>query len=264
METSGCPKHWRWAGAIRRGAVHVSDGSPCQDSAAVLELCVGGEGLLVGVVCDGAGSASQSKRGSFLVSQSVISSVRHYFHLGGKFSALDRAVLQGWLSTAQDGLVRKAAELDCTVKDLYTTVTIALVGEKATHIAQVGDSACAVLLGGRWQVPIWPMNGLYANETYFLHRFPQTRWEYVRLNGRAEALAMFTDGPAELLLEHKAKAPFVPFLEQVIPHLLSDSGTGRSHKISNEIGAFLDSSRVCDVSSDDKTLILAGRTKPCS
>ena len=87
---------------------------------------------------------------------------------------------------------------------------------------------------------------------------------HVRIDGWVEALAMFTDGPAELLLEHKTKKPFVPFLEQVIPHLLSDAGTGRSRKISNEIGAFLDSSRVCGVSSDDKTLILAGRAKPCS
>ncbi len=264
METSGCSKHWRWAGAIRRGAAHVSDGSPCQDSAAVLEMCDDGECVFLGVVCDGAGSASQSKRGSYLVSQSVASNVRHYFHRGGKFSSLDRAVLESWLSTAQDGLIRKAAEIECTIKDLYTTVTIALIGKQATHIAQIGDGACAVLLGGKWQVPIWPMNGHYANETYFLHRFPKTRWEHVRLDGRVEALAMFTDGPAELLLEHKVKTPFVPFLEQVIPHLLSDPGTGRSRKVSNEIGAFLDSSRVCDVSSDDKTLILAGRTKPCS
>lgn len=259
MQVPGKTKRWRWAGAIRRGESHVANGTPCQDSAAVAELFLNGEDVLVAAVCDGAGSAVHSKRGSFLASQSILSSARRFLRAGGTVPEIDRAELEAWLSTAQEGIARKARELGCDVKALYTTVTLAVVGREATHLAQIGDGACAVQLGGRWEVPIWPMTGLYANETWFLHRFPTTRWEYVRINGRVDALAIFTDGPADLLLEHKAQTPFVPFLEQVIPHLLQDSSDGRNRPISAEIGEFLVSPRVCAVSDDDKTLILAAR-----
>lgn len=261
-------KQWRWAGAIRRGVSHVEDGSPCQDSASVSELAVDGEPVLVVAVCDGAGSCPLSKHGSYLVSQSLQTIARRFFAGGGKVVDLGKDVLQQWLYTAQTALAWKAAELKCKPEELYTTVTLAVVCPEVTHIIQVGDSACAVLAKGEWSVPIWPMNGQYANITWFLHDFPQTKWAYALVEARVDGLAAFSDGPGEMLLERKEQKPFAPFFDQVIPHLLTAPDTGRSRKISAEIVEFLDSQRVCGLTLDDKSLILAARppveVAPCN
>lgn len=253
-------KQWRWAGAIRRGVSHSEDGLPCQDLASLAELFVDGEAVLVLAVCDGAGSCPLSKHASFFVSQSVQSCARHYFRDGGKVSALGKDILQQWLCKAEAALQKKAAELGCQMEDLYTTVTVAVVCSDATHVIQVGDCACAVLAEGEWSVPIWPMNGRYANLTWFLHDFPHTKWAYALLESRVDALAVFSDGPAELLLQRKEQKPFAPFFDQVIPHLLTAPEAGRSREISAEVVEFLDSPRVCAQTLDDKTLILAARS----
>ena len=67
---------WKSAAASVVGFDHIASDLPCQDAYAVAEL---DDGIIICVVCDGAGSAKNAELGSRLISESIVRNRRGFY-----------------------------------------------------------------------------------------------------------------------------------------------------------------------------------------
>jgi len=252
---------WAWAGASVTGESHLRNGETGQDSGSFHTYTSKTDDVAVAVVCDGAGSAPHSKLGSQLVAIKAQRIVAAFLASGGDLARLGRAGAAGFIAELHSALARKAAEHGCKVRDLATTMTLAIVAEEIAVVIQVGDSACAVRCNGEWQIPIWPMNGEYVNLTYFVSGFPRVPLAFATMRGKVTHLAVFSDGLGDMVLDRSSRSPFVPFFEGVFDGAGLGQSSGRDRGASVDLGHFLCSAKASERSDDDKTLIIAARVK---
>ena len=156
-------------------------------------------------------------------------------------------------------LAARAAEIRCTIRDLSTTLSLAVVGQDLAHVIQVGDSACVLRCDGEWKVPVWPMNGEYANLTYSVTGFPKVPVGFATICGAVTHIAAFSDGLADLVLDRPSRSAFAPFFEGLFGGAQLVAPCGRNRAVTADLAGYLDSASARERSEDDKTLILAAR-----
>lgn len=251
--------HWSWSGASVQGTSHTKTGDPKQDFAAVAEYTSSEGAVIVIVVSDGAGSASRSDVGSRLACHSAHALVKEHFAKEFPIATIDKALAEKWLSAIRQRLSEKALALGVPLRELATTISIAIVGNETTVLIVVGDSPCVVHDTGTWLAPIWPMRGEYANQTFFATQDPILMWDFLRIDRRIDKVAVFSDGIEKLVLKDKGRVVFQPFFDEIFKGLPTIGKRGRNRHYSSDIRDFLASDRVNGLTDDDKTLIIAAR-----
>lgn len=251
------PEPWRIASAAVRGTDHVRGGLPCQDAfvARVVPHPAGERAVFV--VSDGAGSAKHAEVGSRLACEAAAAL------LAVADLELSEASAPGLgdrlVAACHAALGAEAATLGATLRDLACTLVAAVVGPDGALFAQVGDGGVVVGEADRFAWIFWPDKGEHANETTFVTMTrARDHMEVAFRPGRVDELALFSDGLERIALDFTQRVAHRGFFE---PMLGSIRGLDPAEMdaVARELAGFLDSPRVNDRTSDDKTLVLASR-----
>lgn len=247
---------WRYGAASAIGTSHQNSQTVCQDAHSLrfferLEA-------FVGVVSDGAGSASQSQVGSRRTCDVVLN----------RISAADQEELFT-ASLAADVLERLRMELQqladeagVAAREFACTMLVAIVGEEKAAFWQIGDGAICFRErdADRFGYAFWPEKGDYANVTFFVtDQDAQNHLEFDATPIEIADLAIFSDGLERLALDFVSGEAHTAFFTGLFPAVRSLRAPGYSPELSSQIEGFLSSDRVNTRTDDDKTLLLASR-----
>ena len=201
------------------------------------------DGGLVVAVADGAGSAPSAAEGSALAVAAAVASVEMGLALPDAFAVARDAM--------GDDDEQRAARA--------TTLLVAVMGEDAIDVGQVGDGFVVVQRGDGLDIAVPAPEREYLNETTFLS---SAGWEgELRLDsldaGGVDAVALSTDGLQLVALDLAAGTPHPGFFAPLFSWAAGDEPSDE------ELAAFLASERVAERTDDDVTLALVVRA-PCS
>ncbi len=253
---------WRIAAASAIGTSHVKQGTVCQDS----HICRrfqdrdGGQ-VLVLVASDGAGSASRSDEGSLCACQTIAEAVEVFLAHDNAVGDVDQDEVRQWIEMVQQAIAFKAEGAGATPRDFACTLLVAIVGETESAFVQIGDGAIVITdEAGEWGWVHWPQRGDYANTTFFVTE-PNAadRIAFDLIRAPVQDVAIFTDGIEPLVLQYASKTVHAPFFDQMIAPVRASKANGVDAVLSSGLEKYLASSRICDRTDDDKTLVLASR-----
>jgi hypothetical protein len=214
-------------------------------------------GILMACVADGAGSAQFSDVGAAIACATIVENAAAYYESHQGFNDLQEEDALRWCEDARSRIQREAANRDCAIRELATTLSAAIMTPACSLFFQIGDGAIVLGSNGAYGVVFWPQSGEYANSTNFLtsDEFRQ-RLEFTATTSHFADVAMLTDGLERLALRFDSHTPHVPFFEPLFRAL---QATADVAGLNEGLRMFLTSEPVQKRSDDDKTLILATR-----
>ena len=251
---------WMVSKASVTGTSHRRTGLPCQDSSS---YSIADE-VLIAAVADGAGSATMSDVGSALAAETSVRTIErllndYHDHTPHPLheTCLKR-VVAGAVEEARRELHEESQRREVNVRQLATTLLLAVHTRDIMAAAQIGDGAMVVSDGsGQYATFIAPQRGEYANQTNFLTSSDAMSMLEVRIervNDSSSRLAMFTDGLQNLVLRAADDSPHAPFFNPVFAWIASQPVSDDTDR---KLAAFLESPRVISRADDDLTLLLA-------
>lgn len=248
---------WTWANATCRGTSHISSGTPCQDYARCLALGPDSS-VLVAVVSDGAGSASLGRAGAALACRTVVAGVRAHFSVQPDQPSDE--IIWSWIDNARDWINFAASRRYLRARDFAATLVCVIATRAYTLVLHIGDGAAVLKFDDGWMVPSWPEAGEFASSTYFITDDPAPRLSISRIEARADAIAVFSDGIERLALNFGTQQPHLPFFDAML-RPVSTGPHGHNEPLSRSLATYLDSEKVNERTNDDKSLILAARVR---
>lgn len=245
---------WKVFAASAMGKDHIATGLPCQDGFAF--KVVGN--ILIGAVCDGAGSASHSEIGAMACSKSVVESIEKVLgdSATGSFEkACSRETLEASVETARTLLQTLADEQGFQFRDLSCTLVGCIASSEGGCLFHIGDGFGAAEFEGKPTVLTLPENGEYANETYFV---TATDWQ-VRLRitplpaAQSGCVALMSDGAAPFVVNRERTGLSAPFINPVTKYLSDKSSEEGNQGLYDTLA----DERTYAITGDDKTLLIA-------
>lgn len=228
---------------------------PCQDSCyANVEMDSAGNPVLVVLVADGAGSAMHEGLGSERAIESGAAVICGAL-LNPEYCLDERFALKCVIE------VRKAlydsAETEGFAARDYACTFLALVSNaNRTLLFQIGDGGMVVDTGAGLTLPIQPMGGEYANQTYFVTDMDALDHLAVDMaEGSVTYAAAFSDGIQRLGINMNTGTPHAPFFAPFFETLDRASDEAVAN-LEGPLRVFLDSKAVNERTDDDKTLVL--------
>ncbi len=222
---------------------------------------------LIAVVSDGAGSARFSTVGARLICEHMVDSAIEFLCAGKHLAALNTRTMHSWLRGYRLRMSNLADRFGVEIDDFACTLLVAILGERHSAFAQVGDGAIVV---GPNDEPdhllwvYWPQQGEYENVTYFAtSQDAAAQLQFDLVPHPVDELAMFTDGVQRFALHYQTRTVHKPFLLPKLGALRSES-PGHSERLSEALTRYLDSEPVNSRTDDDKTMVLASRREPIS
>lgn len=258
---------WRFAAASAIGTSHIASGAPCQDYAHC--ALVGGTqpDVLIGVVCDGAGSAAHSHIGAALAAMTFANLVESHLASGQSVADLTADIARSWVLAVGDALEARAKEEQNSTRDYACTLLAVIAGPQETAFVQVGDGAIVVSHGedDGWSYVFWPQHGEFANTTNFVvsHNADEVV-EFDLASLRIDEFAIFSDGIENLVLHRASRTVHGSFFDKMMKPMRSSNASGKDDQLSRALASYLGSKAICDRTDDDKTLILATRGRRAS
>lgn len=253
---------WRHVAQSLQGPSHAADGSVCQDSHFVSFVGEGSNQTIIACAADGAGSAKRSDLGSSIACEMIAESAARYFDSHSNFDQLQLDDVIKWCESAREKMRQTADSKNCKMRDLATTLCVAILSPDSSVFFQIGDGAITVGKNGVYGVVFWPQSGEYANVTNFMTaKNYQDNIEFQATKSQFTDLALFTDGIERLALDFEGQTPHVPFFKPLF-RAVRDSSNGDS--LGRDLANFLQSDSIKNRSDDDKTLILASQLSDSS
>lgn len=249
---------WRVVGASVQGTAHLKREIPCQDAHAYRLLP--GRVLLV-AVADGAGSAPHSDTGA---QYAVTSALDHLEATLAEELPQNKErweeLLAAGFAAAHQALLQHAAADELSPRAFATTLTCAVACDAWLVVGQIGDGVTVAQdEAGELFTASHPQRGEYANETFFLTSDEAFERFQVRVFPEAiQALALMTDGLIRLALNVVTHSPHPPFFNPLLKFLDQAEDLAQAE---SQLAAFVASERVCARTDDDKTLVLAVRSR---
>ena len=260
VQNASLKAHWRVISASVAGSAHTRVGTPCQDSLGFSTDIR--DGVLVVAVADGAGSARHAEVGSAIAAAAAVRAASRLLrlHTHPVYEGVLREILRETFLFARGCLAAEATRSGWDIRELSTTLIVAVCTPEMTGAAQIGDGAVVTAAAADGEDPLTlfsaPQRGEYANETSFITSGDwHTRLE-IRVRRRStRCLAVFTDGVQSLALDSlhdfRPHRPFfAPLIRWAVPQVDESAA-------SDGLRTFLGSSRVSDRTDDDLTLLIA-------
>ena len=245
---------WVALGTSVVGTSHVARAVPCQDAHAGVVL---DDGTMLLAVADGAGSARFAAEGAAYAAHTVVG------WLASELAAGAPATDEAWRGLMMDTLARTRVALEdlaatmegATLRDLATTLLLAVVTPRTLATLQVGDGAIVLRSGGELHVLAPAAVGEYVNETTFVTSADAAERVLIAVKESApvDGVAMFTDGVQFLAIESRTSLAHGPFFAPLFAY------AGQAEADPEELTAMLSADRVNELTDDDKTLVLAVR-----
>lgn len=250
----GMSAAWRVIGASVQGVSHSKTGQPCQDAHAWDVLP---NGTLIAAVADGAGSAALAEVGAQLATQATLQFLRRQLSenvLSGDEAAWQTLLFEA-LQAARQRLEDDAQARGCALRDLATTLIAAVVTSELAATAHVGDGAAVLKTADELLLLAAPQASEYVNETTFLVSADYlSATQFSCWHGRAQQLALFTDGLQRLALQMPLQKPHAPFFAPLFQFAVNAGAEAET-----QLTEFLRSPRIAERADDDLTLLLAAR-----
>lgn len=248
---------WCLTSASSTGTSHIASGVECQDfsSYSVMKSIQGEAESLLLVVSDGAGSASQSSRGSELVCRSVVECCEYW---ASKSVATDLSGLLLHSAGHARQVIQKTANAESrSISDFAATCLCLLITDNLIAALQVGDGLIIVENASGSLGPVfWPRRYEYANTTTFL---TSENWfkdlQYSQWACLPHSFFLCSDG-IQSISAYSSSMSVVPSFIDAFKKVLSGESAGYSVKASRKIMQFLDSDRVNSRTDDDKTVLV--------
>ena len=167
------------------------------------------------------------------------------------------------MQTFRAEIEKQAEDLEATTRDFASTLLAVIVGPDHFAFIQLGDGAVVYRFAepsSPYVLAVWPDNGEYENQTYFLtDRQDVRRFRFGVIEGRVSEAAIITDGLQRMALNYAERAPHIPFFAPILAALTPEMD-GEQLELSDALESFLSSPQVNNRTNDDKTLIIASRT----
>jgi Protein phosphatase 2C len=173
-----------------------------------------------------------------------------------------RILSERWCATVAQGEPAGEKHLlgGLTTADFHSTLAVAILAREWSVFGNIGDGWIVVRQRGETARAVASTaKGEYIEETFFLDS-PQALDEaaYERLpTAELDAVALLTDGAAWFSIEIKHKVPGHQLFEALFA--LAGDQTLPQEEQEGELRRLLASERVCGLTDDDKTLLLAAR-----
>ncbi len=175
-------------------------------------------GLLIGSVADGAGSAPQAGAGARVAAERAVAGA------ASRIDALTDQPDDSWRDLIADvfggvriALEEAAAGAGRPVRDFDTTLLLFIATADRVVVGQDRE--------GTFHACTWPHTGEYVNETVFLTS--EAWWDGLQTTvrrGPISGVAAFSDGLERLCLNLQDGAPHLPFFSAVFRRLRATSG----------------------------------------
>lgn len=264
---------WIKASSSVQGTSHIDTDTDCQDYSLIDVLPPEKDSetpCLVACVSDGAGSAKYSQIGSELACRVFYEAVREdKFRFedkdhrdSGQTKVSEKLVerwVSGWVVKIREAIDDAAKDRGLPVRQFACTFLGAVVFNNLAVYLQIGDGAIVNDEGGELSEVFWPQSGEYANTTNFITSEDYEKHLLIRVSHvEANRLAIFSDGIERLALDFKNRQVYQPFL---LPLFESMASCDPEVDLNAPLDRFLASHPVNERTDDDKSLILASRTK---
>ncbi|AOY94383.1 hypothetical protein BKK79_20695 [Cupriavidus sp. USMAA2-4] len=250
---------WRVFSASATGKTHLDQGLPCQDASA---HAVVGE-ILVAAVCDGAGSARYSQAGAEFFARSTVHALATRLRQGEELPELEPALFEQAIA-AVIGRVREALQeiaiaAGAGLDDYATTVVGVVADPRGGGFFHIGDGvgvACSRLAAAGPDISL-PLNGEYANETFFVTGPDwRRRLRTTAIRQDPSSVLLMSDGSMPFAMCKGNSGLYGPFIEPV-ERFLRQAPSG--HAGCQALAATLADPRTHAITGDDKTLLIAHR-----
>ncbi len=246
---------WKVFFASAAGKYHLDDNVPCQDSGHHVAI----DDVLVGVVCDGAGSARAGHLGSDFFAKKLTELLSQSIACGQivKGAQADcRDQLLAILQEARSQLGAIAAARQLELRDFACTVVGCITSGDGGWFFHIGDGFGICVQDNGESVLSHPENGEYADETYFVtddHWKDHLRVTPIPAIDRGGLIGLMSDGAAPFAVNRSRTGFYRPFFDPVVSFL--SSATERSG--SQALQSVLENEKTFAITADDKTILLA-------
>jgi hypothetical protein len=246
---------WKVFVAAATGKSHLDGNTPCQDAVHYLQLDAG----FVGVVCDGAGSASHGRQGADFIARALTERIGQQLRSGWLdpgMPPVGRECLLAVIETVRDALERTSLAQQCELRDFACT----LVGCASTHSGgcffHIGDGFAVHRSNGGQTLLSLPENGEFSDETYFV---TQDNWrDHLRVTVLPAApsgslIGLMSDGTSPFAIDRGRTGFYGPFIDPVVRFLADATEQDGSRALLDVLA----SERTHAITGDDKSLLLA-------
>ncbi len=241
---------WTVFSASAIGRRNLEQGAAGQDAS----HCMVTDDVLVAVVCDGAGSVLEGRTGSEFVARTLAE------QLSSTVQAEGGAHLEATIPSAIESVRTRLADLAASRQLALHDFSCTLLGCVATPgggcFFHIGDGFAIQQGAAGDSVLSQPENGEYADETYFV---TDENWQdHLRLTPLPApapgcVIGLMSDGTAPFAVNRTRSGFFRPFIDPIAAFLREATAPNGNEALRN----LLESPRACEISSDDKTLLLA-------
>lgn len=153
---------WTAIQCAMQGRSHIKSDTPCQDKT----YSIVANGTQVISLADGAGSARLSHYGAECVTRGICLELIEKFD---DYFAENNGVVvkQQFLTQIANNLNEKSTQLECTPKDLSSTLLVVAIKDEHFIIAHIGDGVIGYLKNNELKIASHPENGEFVNTTVF-------------------------------------------------------------------------------------------------
>lgn len=249
---------WKVVSASVRGTSHVGNDTPCQDASAWRS----GDGWFVGVVSDGAGSATNSEHGARHCAHVIVDMVSELFMKEQKTPEIGIDELKEWvvdaIRVARDTVNEGFEEQEVFLEDFHATVVGVIINSGSGLFFHIGDGAAVGVINEEWDTEYIspPENGEYANETFF---YTENNWKqhlrYTEVSTDIDLIVLMSDGAMSFTMTRGASGLDEKFISPVTKYL-NNVDTEQGNRA---LAATLDNPKTYSITSDDKTILWARR-----
>lgn len=204
---------------------------------------------------DGAGSAVCAEQGAEIAIEAALTYLDLLMH-EPEFGLSDLLAVE-FIKIIRDRIYTTAADKGRTARDFACTFLGLISSDQGTLAFQVGDGGIVLDTGSGLELAIPPMNGQYANMTYFVT--DEDAIDHLASQpypGRADRAAVFTDGVQMLAINMANQTVHEPFFTPFFGVLAHVDETKRS-QLEPALARFLNSDQVNERTDDDKSMVIA-------
>jgi hypothetical protein len=246
---------WKVFFASATGKYHLDRNDPCQDAGHYAVI----DDVLIGVVCDGAGSASNGQTGSEFFARKVTELVSGFVkseHYDKESQSDCREELLDIIRKARSELEESALAQQLEPRDFACTLVGCIASPHGGCFFHIGDGFAIHHSEHAESVLSPPENGEYADETYFVtdenwqDHFRVTPISAIDSGG---LIGLMSDGASPFAINRPRTGFYRPFIDPVVNFLRNATEHNGNQALKN----LLDNERTFEITPDDKTLLLA-------
>ena len=178
-----------------RGASHVEDDLPCQDSYQIVNC---DEGYIVAAIADGLGSCPKSHISSRIAVDGVTNFIKENFPMNPGIASLTSLMITA-MNHGYKSIYNALKEQDIPLEDAHTTLSVCLYNGEKAILGHCGDG---VIIGlekdGTYSVLCEPMKGDLPNSTDPF-TYGSDYWKVSVVERPLDAVLIATDGIGDVI-----------------------------------------------------------------